>query len=355
MELPPPVMKHQVRNLSVQQDINVLRGGAASEAFGPRSAALQALKEFMDAEQRKARKRMTLLASILGSLLLVLALAGTWAAWRVSKKAAADTGTVRADVADVRKEIQSVRRDVEVRAETWASESLAVQKSLAEAQDNLAKLRDELASALQASADEPGTVSSLASLMQELQILRGEQMELEARRAYLQNELDQLADGQKVRDARKAALATERAALEEAVKAFAGRQQDAESRLQKLNESQAPALDGSAVVGRSRKNAAPLAADPAAVLAVMEDLLRLRSEQLDLKARHAMLQKELDELDAGQRFGSLRQQRAEQSRVELAARVEAYQGRQRELQARLEGLKAAAQKPATPSTLELIK
>ncbi len=204
-------------------------------------------------------------------------------------------------------------------------------------------------------ADEPGTVSSLASLMQELQILRGEQLELDSRRAYLQNELDQLADGQKVRDARKAALATERTALAEAVAAFASRQQDAESRLQQLNENHASPVDGSAAVGRSRKNAVPVVADPSAILAVMEDLLRLRSEQLDLKARHAMLQKELDELDAGQRFGSLRQQRAEQGRVELAARVEAYQARQQDLQTRLEGLKAAAQASPAPSTLDLLK
>ncbi len=150
MELPPPVMKHQVRNLSVQQDINVLRGGAASEAFGPRSAALQALKEFMDAEQRKARKRMTLLASMLGSLLLVLALAGTWAAWRVSKKAAADTGTVRADVADVRKEIQSVRRDAEVRGRPVGVRVLGrLPESARRGPGQSGKLRAELAAALQ--------------------------------------------------------------------------------------------------------------------------------------------------------------------------------------------------------------
>jgi chromosome segregation ATPase len=345
MELPPPVMKHQVRNLSVQQDINVLRGGAASDAFGPRSAALQALKEFMDAEQRKARKRSTLLATVLGILLLALVGAGAWTALHVSKKAAAGAGVVQADVAEVRKEVQAIRRDAETRAETWAADLRAVQKSLAEAQDNLTGLREELATALQGAAGEPGAVSSLTALMQEVQVLRSEQLELDSRRAYLQNELDQLADGQNVRDARKSALAKERGDLAEAVKSFATRQQDAEARLQTLTETKAAAQDSRAAVGRSRKIEEPTGADAAAVLAVMEDLLRLRSEQLDLKARHAMLQKELDELESAQRFSVLRQQRAEQQRLELASRLEAYQARQKDLQGRLEGLKAVAPSP----------
>jgi hypothetical protein len=185
-------MKHQVRNLSVQQDINVLRGGAASDAFGPRSAALQALKEFMDAEQRKARKRATLLATVLGILLLALVGAGAWTALHVSKKAAAGAGVVQADVAEVRKEVQAIRRDAETRAETWAADLRAVQKSLAEAQDNLTGLREELATALQGAAGEPGAVSSLTALMQEVQVLRSEQLELDSRRArhaMLQKEL----------------------------------------------------------------------------------------------------------------------------------------------------------------------
>lgn len=337
MELPPPAMKQQVRNLSVQQDINVLRGTAASDAFGPRFAALQALREFMEGEQRKTRRRLVLLAAGLGMALLLLVLAGWLVAARVSNRSAAGQTALQSELAEARKDVQNLRRDVEARWTQDEAGLAALQRSLAEARAEFETMRGQLASALQ--GVEGASASPLLALVQELQVLRSEQWDLEVRQTQLQHEMGLLEEGQRNRAARRAELARARDDLAGAVADFTQRQQEAEGRLQNLGPAPASELDARAAVGRSRK-AAPSSPAAGSVVEALEQLYTLRSEQLDLKARHAQLQRDLDALEAEQRLDQLRQQRVESVRTDLAGRLEAYLGRQRDLQQRLESLRA---------------
>ena len=337
MELPPPAMKQQVRNLSVQQDINVLRGAAASDAFGPRSAALQALREFMEGEQRKARRRLIVLAVGLGAALLLLVLVGGLVANRVSNRAVTGQAAIQSELTEARKDVQTLRRDVEARWTQDEAGLAALQRTLAEAQTQFETLRGQLASALQ--GVEGAAASPMLALVQELQIMRSEQWDLEVRQTQLQHELSLLEEGQRTREAQRAELARERDDLARAVADFTRRQQEAESSLPTLAAAGSSEVDAKAAVGRSRKAVASGPA-PGSVVETLEKFYGLRSEQLELKARHALLQRDLDALEAEQRLDQLRQHRVESARTELAGRLEAYLGRQRDLQQRLESLRS---------------
>lgn len=353
MELPPPAMKQQVRNLSVQQDINVLKGAAASDAFGPRSAALQALREFMESEQRRARRRWIALASGLGVAMLLLVLAGGLVALRVSGTAAAGRAAIQTELTDTRKEVQALRKDVETRWSQWESEAGGFRKSLAEAQASFNALQRQLTSALDG-LDESGA-SPVLALLQELPVLRSEQLDLETRQAYLQHEMAQLEEGRRARETRRLALMQEREALARDVEAFAQRQQAAEQQLQVLPEAPSDAPDAKAVVGRSRKASSPPAAAPAyTVVEALEKLYLLRSEQLDLRARQALLQRDLDAWEAEQRLGELRQQRVEEIRTRLAGQLEAFRARQQDLQQRVDALRNPAAVPPDALAPELL-
>lgn len=357
MDLPPPIMKQQVRNLSAVQDIQFLKGGAPSDALGPRLPVLQAFRDFMEAEQRKARRRLQVLAlSFLAALLLCL-VAGVLAGLYFSRKVNAQVSSLQTEVAAARQESKAMRGDAEMRWNSWQTEASALQKSMEESQAELTGLRSQLASALESATAAPGA-SPLSALLQEIQFSRSEQLDLETRQSILQNELAQLEAGQQSRDERRARLVEDRSALVKAVEEFSARQQAATTRLESLGQAQA-AVDPKATVGRSRRDQ-PIGvagSGSEAALVVLEDLHRLRSEQLDLRARQALLQKELDDLDAEQRLSDLRRQRLDQQRGELAAKVETFLARQRDLQERLQNLRGttAPVKDSVESALDLIK
>lgn len=357
MDLPPPIMKQQVRNLSAVQDIQFLKGGAPSDALGPRLPVLQAFRDFMEAEQRKARRRLQILAlSFLGALLLCL-VAGVLAGLHFSRQVNAQVNALQGEVTEARQESKALRGEADMRWNNWQTEAATLQKSMEESQVALTGLRSQLASALENATAAPGA-SPLSALLQEIQFSRSEQLDLETRQSILQNELAQLEAGQQSRDERRARLVEERNALIKAVEDFAVRQQAAGARLESLTKSGAE-MEAKASGGRSRRDQRIGDAEPDrdAALVVLEDLHRLRSEQLDLRARQALLQKDLDDLDGEQRLSDLRRQRLDQQRSDLAAKVETFLARQRDLQDRLQNLRGEAPvvKDSVESALDLIK
>lgn len=350
MELPPPVVKQQVRDLSVQQDIQVLRGGTASDAFGPRSAALKSLREFMEAEKAVARGRIKLLYGVLGGLVLLLVIAGAVTGWLLSRRADESAHALRSEMAETRKDIQAVRRDAENRWSQWEAVSANLQNSLADAQANLETVRGQLASALNQANSASGTASPLLALLQEVQVLRSEQLHLNNRQTYLQHEMAQLEVGRKARAARRAELTAERDALARAVEDFAGRQQKTEERLNGMRANATSDLDGPSPTRRNRKQEAASAPAAEQVVSVMDAIYRLRSEQLEFRARQAFLQQQLDQVEEGDRLAELLHQRAETIRAQLAQDVEAHLARQQDVQQRLEQLRPGS----APTAADLV-
>lgn len=344
MDLPPPVMKQQVRNLSAQQDIKFLKGGLSGEAVGARLPMLQALRDFMEDEQRKTRRKLGLLVTVFSAAVVVALLVSLGAAWFFAQQGKSQLADVQAGLADVRKENQALKASVESRLNSWQAEAAAQQEAVAGLETALAGVKAQMTSALADLSDAPAKVSPLVAVVQEIQLVRTEKVELELRQAALQREGEQLAEARARRDERRTKLANDQQQLAEAVKSFAARYQEAQARLQKIGQGAAPAagVDPNAVVGRTRRDAQLLAQQSGPSAVALEELYRLRAEQLDLQARQTDLQKELDDLEADQRWGDLRLQRLEEQRAALATEVESFLARQRALRERLESLQGTA-------------
>lgn len=337
MELPPPVVKQQVRDLSVQQDIQVLRGGTASEAFGPRSAALKALREFMEAEKAVARRRIKVLYGVLGGVTLLLIIGGALAGWRLSSRTQESARLAKADLSETRKEVQALRRDVEDRWSEWETASAGMRKSLADAQAGLDTLRQQIATALDGAGDTAGAASPVLALLQEVEILRAEQVHLDQRQTYLQHEAARLDAEVQRRAEDRTALGRERDELARLVEDFAARQKQAEDRLARVNEG----AGAEAAPVRSRKGASTATPATETVVSVMDELYRLRSEQLELRARQTDLLRRLEQVEEAEQLAALQQQRAHAASAQLARDVEAHLARQQDAQQRLEKLRSA--------------
>jgi uncharacterized small protein (DUF1192 family) len=341
------VVKQQVRDLSVQQDIQVLRGGTASEAFGPRSAALKSLREFMEAEKAVARGRVKVLYAVLVGLVLLLVAAGAVTGWMLARGSEERVRVLRGEMADARKEIQAVRRDAEGRWSQWETTAAGFQKALADAQAELASVRSQIASALEQTDPAAGAASPLLALLQDVQVLRSEQLHLDSRQTYLQAEVDRLEAGRQTRTTQRAALSRERDELARAVEDFAARQQKTEEQLRGLTPATPGAPDSQAV---PRKAAPPASPGADQVVAVMDDIYRLRSEQLELRARQAFLLQQLEQVEEGDRLAVLQQKRIESVRDQWTQDVEAHLARQQEVQQRLDQLRSAS----APNAAELV-
>lgn len=350
MELPPPVVKQQVRDLSVQQDIQVLRGGTASEAFGPRSAALKSLREFMEAEKAVARGRFKVLYGVLFGLVLLLLVAGGVTGWLLTRRSDESVVVLRSEMADARKEIQAVRRDAESRWSQWESASSGFQKALADARADLETVRGQIATALEQADPASGAASPLLALLQEVQVLRSEQLHLDNRQTYLQAEVARLEAGWQERVAQRTALSQERDELARAVEDFAARQQKTEEQLAGLSPATPGAPESQAVPARGRKAAPSVSPGTEQVVSVMDDIYRLRSEQLELRARQAFLLQQLEQVEEEDRLAALQQKRIESVRDQWAQDVEAHLARQQEVQQRLEQLRAAS----APTAADLV-
>ncbi len=352
MDLPPPVMKQQVRNLSAQQDIKFLQGALPKEAVGDRLPMLQALRDFMQGEQRKTRRQTAVMATVLAAALLAGFGISLWAAWSWSRPPQKQLAAVQAGLAEVRQDTQVLKGEVEARLKNWPAEAAALQAAIAELETSVGGMKTQLAAALSGMVEGASSTSPMAAVLQELQLVRAEKLELELRQAALQREGEQLVAAGARREEQRTRLAREQEQLASEVKDFAARYQEAQERLQKLRETPgAGEVDPAAVVGRTRRDAALLGLNTRPTAAMLEELYRLRNEQLDLQARKALLQKELDDLESDQRFNDLRQQRLEGHRAELAAQVEAFLNRQRDLRdrlAQLQGATPAAEADVSP-------
>lgn len=339
MDLPPQVMKQQVRDLAASQDLEALRSGAALETFGPRWPVLQAFQEFLEVERRKARRRLLMTAfSFLAILVLVIA-SGFAAFLYMNGKVKRDVRALEAALASARGETSALRGNTET-----------MQKAIDEAQQALVAVRQQLeAGVARPTVDLAGMTASLG-LLQEMHRLRAEQMDLAARQLALLNDVRQWDAERQAGAQRLELLQGERADLAKAMESFASRRQDLEKGLHEVRVAgglATPRADDVLQRGPPRGKGKPSSAttapapvfDPTAALALLQEIYRLRTEQPDLAARQASLQEGLQKVIAAQQAGAARREQLSATRTELAQAVENYLSRQQDLQARLTALR----------------
>lgn len=312
MDLPPQVLKQQVRELAASQDLQSLRDGASLETFGPRMPVLQAFKEFLEIERRRARRRLVAVASVLLAVLVLVLAGGTLLAWQFAGRVRKDVRTLEQALAATREENGALRGHTE-----------SMQKAIEDAQAALAavRLRVEEAGSRTAPAPELPKLATALGLLQEVHRLRGEHLELMVRQGNLQEALRLWEKDRDAQDARQRALESRQAQLGQEFRAFASRQEDLAARLAARHEA--------------RRAAQGRAAVDAAAFALLHEIHRLQSEQPALAARQAALQEQLEQLEADRADLAERRGQWFASRTELAQAVESFLTRQQDLHARL--------------------
>lgn len=315
MDLPPQVLKKQVRDLAASQDLQSLRDGAALETFGPRMPVLQAFQEFLELERRRARQRLVVVASGFLAILLLVIAGGSLLAWRFAGQVRNDVKTLEKALAAAREENSSMR-----------GQTAAMQLAIEDAQKALGAMRSRLDEAGKpAPAPDLSRLATALGLLQEVHRLRSEQLDLSVRQVALQEGLKEWERDQAEEAARREELASQQADLARAVKDFAARQQDLSARLKTRQEARMASVGATAV-------------DPAA-LALLQELHRLHAEQPALAQRQASLQAELDRLDASRAANASRREAWTASRAELAQAVDGLLARQQDLQVRITALR----------------
>jgi DNA repair exonuclease SbcCD ATPase subunit len=335
MDMPPQVLKQQVRSLAASQDLHSLRDSTALQAFGNRLPVLQAFQEFLEIERRKARRRLAATAfGFLAVLLFILTAGGTFF-FRFAGRVDSDVRKLEQALASARDETGALRGDTQ-----------AMQRALDDARVALAALQEQLA-ALPASAPalDLAAVAGTLDFLQAVQSLRAEQEPLLARLAAVEREADAVA----TQHAEFLTLAaTWRDAAQQWTTAFDEWKtslQSAQARLEAVRAPPAPAAgepDASRGLFRRKREAPPppvTAPDPRQVLAVMEELNRVRDTQPALWAQYFKLAQEAEQrarVDA-----SLQRQRAAMhaAKEEAAQALEKWQARHAELQGRLAALR----------------
>lgn len=330
MELPPQVLKQEVRELAASQDLEALRSGAALETFGPRWPVLQAFQEFLEIERRQARRRLARLALLFLAMLMLIIAGGAAAILHMNGRMKRDVKALEDALASARSETSALRGNTE-----------AMQSAIAAAQESLAAVRRQMEEGSRGAGPAPdlSALTSGLGLLQEAHRLRSDQMDLALRQAALQQDVERWEAEQRAALQLREKLLAQRQALQHDASDFLSRQEDLARRLQDLRSS-APLTrteaGESAKRGSARgQGALAIATDPVAALALLQEIYRLRGEQPGLALRQSTIESGWNELELLQSGLAARREQIASSRVELAAAVDAFLARGQDLQARL--------------------
>ncbi|HMP77688.1 MAG TPA: hypothetical protein PKE12_15440 [Kiritimatiellia bacterium] len=294
MEMPPQVLKQQVRSLAASQDMQSLRDGAALQAFGNRLPVLQAFQEFLDIERRKARRRLAATALGFLAVLFGILVAGGVFFVQFAGRVDRDVRQLEQALAAARDETGSLRGDAQ-----------AMQRALDSAQAALQALQQQFA-ALPARGPsiDLAAVAATLDLLQSTQRLQAEQEALRERLAAVDAEVDAVAAREAEHAAQESQLRDSAQRWAAAVTDLEARRGAAQSRLEVLStppEAPAPA-EPSRQLFRRKRDAAPPAPssvptpDPQQVLALLEELNEIRNAQPALWARYYRLMQDAEQV-----------------------------------------------------------
>lgn len=121
MDFPPQVMKHQVRSLAQRGD--GAQPGAWLDAPGRPMPVLQAFRDFLEAERRRARRKFAILASFFCVVLAIVIIGGLALLRIYARRIDSDVGTLRGALERSRAETAAVRAESDARLAAVRSEA----------------------------------------------------------------------------------------------------------------------------------------------------------------------------------------------------------------------------------------
>jgi hypothetical protein len=168
MEIPPKAVKNQVMRLDPM-------GSPALRRGKPSLPVLEAFQEFLEAERRRAHRRMLAMAAFGLILFILLGAGGFFAGTVLFRQVAGDVRDVRTDLASVRGASRKIEAQTQLKLKEFSSRTGELQATLDAERRALVSVREELGSRLgQTDEDIDGMHTVIDTLRDENRRLRRE-------------------------------------------------------------------------------------------------------------------------------------------------------------------------------------
>ena len=162
MDLPPQVMKDQVRSLAARHDAELIERGLEASGVGRWPYArggqalpvLQAFHEFLEVERRRTRTRMLLLTGIFVMLLLCILGAGILAAMYFTRSVDGEMGALQAQLQAAQKQSGALHLDAQAKLASLSGEAAELHKQVIGAQAAVDAVRKEMAAGVTGQSDQ---------------------------------------------------------------------------------------------------------------------------------------------------------------------------------------------------------
>lgn len=345
MDMPPQVLKNQVRTLAANQDAQSLREGASLEAFGNRLPVLQAFQEFLEIERRRARRRLIGVALTFLGVLVAILIAGGFLFATFARRMNTDISDLQKSLAVARNESGALRGDTQV-----------IQRALDEAKVALAELqrrsRSGQASSPSVAAFDFAGIASALEVLQKLQNADTEASVLGAKLESLRDGMNQLAADRASVTERQLRIIAAQGELDDAVAKLNARQQEAEARFKDIQAASGTSMNQPMAMGKLNRRgseqpvrATPRVATPVRIVALLDELSDLRLEHRNLTARQAGLEEDAAAVEKEQKALVSREVSLRVAGATVLQGVQNLLAQQEDLGARVEKMRA----PSEPS------
>lgn len=339
MEMPPQVLKNQVRTLAANQDAQSLRDGASVQPFGNRLPVLQAFQEFLEIERRRARRRLIGMALTFFGVLLAILVAGGVLFATFARRMNTDISNLQKALALARNESGALRGDTQT-----------IQRALDDAKAALAELQrrsraGQSPSPDTASVDFSGIASAL-DVLQKLQNADVDAMATSAKLESLREGMLQLAAERASVTKMQERITAAQTELAEAVAKLNVRQQEAEARFKDIQAASNSSITQPLAMGKLNKRGgepirpSPRVATPVRIVALLDELNDLRFEQQKLEARQTELQADAAAVEGAEQALARRETELRSSGATLLQSVQRLQLQRQDLDTKVEKLRA---------------
>lgn len=328
MELPPQIVKHQVRNLAANQDALSLRGGVGLQAGGNRLPVLQAFQEFLEIERRKARRRLVATGLVFLGLLVAVLVTASVLYTRLARRVTSEVAKLERALAQAREETGALRGDGE-----------AMRRALEEAQQAVDALRARAEREPARAAEiDLALFASTLDVLRRLQDLQPEWTELSRRTDALAREADELEALSRALTERRMRWRAERRTFETAIASF---EEDCRRALASWSNA-ARALDGAkpeserGLFGR-RSGPPPAAIDPTPAWIALEALTQSKFMLPEFRAKLDRLEREADAIQSARREAVRRATEWREEAIRIASAITDWRSRCSAIAGELDG------------------
>lgn len=298
MDMPPQILKQQVRNLAANQDIQSLRDGAGVQAFGNRLPVLQAFQEFLEIERRQARKRMVAVVWIFLGILLAILFGGGALFYTFVSRTHRDVRNLEKALAVARDESGALRGDAH-----------AMQRALDDAKEAIAALQRQSTTAVDRQAAGGIDLARLATILDVLQDIQQVETRVPALSSSVdaaQRDLDKLLADQVALRQREERVATSHTELMHSLAELNTREERVAAELSAISSSSPSALNAPLARGTPGKKVGAAVPSPSVVraspsvrvVAMLDELNEIRFQHQLLVLRQSELQTEADAISA---------------------------------------------------------